>query len=296
MPKRINEQANRVAAESFLLEARKSFHASLLENILTTNAEGIPSIADKDSTASVTFAIGIMSRLKASRIGARLVGQMSGSKFEGICKEFLETVFPKLAHLRPGTWEIGRGGAKFEIGSFDQYQHLAELEELIEEHPKLRTSLGSNYLIKPDIVIVRSPESDEKLNEKENLVDEHEARYTSLRAINQHGPTLHASISCKWTIRSDRAQNARSEALNLIRYRKGKLPHIAVVMGEPLPSRIASLALGTGDIDCVYHMALPELIAAVEESSFDDSKELLRMMVDGKRLRDISDLPLDLVI
>ncbi|MBN1975836.1 MAG: restriction endonuclease, partial [Anaerolineae bacterium] len=33
-------------------------------------------------------------------------------------------------------------------------------------------------------------------------------------------------MSCKWTIRSDRGQNPRTEVLNLIRNRKGHLPHI----------------------------------------------------------------------
>src|ERR1035438_2137764 len=75
-------------------------------------------------------------------------------------------------------------------------------------------------------------------------------------ASNGGLPILHASISCKWTIRSDRVQNARSEALNLIRNRKGRLPHVVVVTGEPLPSRLSAIALGTGDIDCVYHFAL----------------------------------------
>ena len=46
------------------------------------------------------------------------------------------------------------------------------------------------------------------------------------------------------------------------RNRKGNLPHIVVVTGEPMPARIASLALGTGDIDCVYHFALYELVDA----------------------------------
>lgn len=34
-------------------------------------------------------------------------------------------------------------------------------------------------------------------------------------------PYDHASISAKFTMRSDRAQNSRTEALNLIRNRKG---------------------------------------------------------------------------
>src|SRR5690606_15004309 len=114
--------------------------------------------------------------------------------------------------------------------------------------------------------------------------------------INSTAPILHASVSCKWTIRSDRAQNARSEALNLIRNRKGKLPYIAVVTAEPMTSRIASLALGTGDIDCVYHIALPELGEATAERGSEEAQELFRMMTEGRRLRDISDLPFDLAI
>ena len=87
-----------------------------------------------------------------------------------------------------------------------------------------------------------------------------------------------------------------SEALNLVRNRKGKLPHIAVVTGEPTPNRIASIALGTGDIDCVYHIALRELIDTVQALDLIDAQEMLATMIDGKRLRDIADLPFDLVV
>jgi len=118
----------------------------------------------------------------------------------------------------------------------------------------------------------------------------------SLRKQNGGAPILHASISCKWTIRSDRAQNSRSEALNLIRNRKGRLPHIMVVTAEPLPARLASIALGTGDIDCVYHFALQELQDSLIELGLHDALELLKIMIDGKRLKDISDLPLDLAV
>jgi hypothetical protein len=90
--------------------------------------------------------------------------------------------------------------------------------------------------------------------------------------------------------------NARAEALNLVRNRKGHLPHVVVVTGEPLPSRLASLALGTGDIDCVYHFALLELMKTVEDAGFSDAQDMLAIMVNGKRLKDISDLPLDLAV
>ncbi len=82
----------------------------------------------------------------------------------------------------------------------------------------------------------------------------------------------------------------------MIRNRKGLTPHIVVVTGEPLPSRLSSLALGTGDIDCVFHFALYELIDAVKDTGAEDSIEILKILVEGKRLRDISDLPLDLAI
>jgi len=81
-----------------------------------------------------------------------------------------------------------------------------------------------------------------------------------------------------------------------MRNRKGHTPHIVIVTGEPVPSRIASLALGTGDIDCVYHFALHELIKSVKQTGDETATELLEMMTDGRRLRDISDLPFDLAV
>lgn len=76
--------------------------------------------------------------------------------------------------------------------------------------------LGSDYTISPDIVVIRSTEEDSAINSKACLIDDSVTTYASLRKKNEGLPLLHASISCKWTIRSDSAQNARSEALNLV--------------------------------------------------------------------------------
>lgn len=84
--------------------------------------------------------------------------------------------------------------------------------------------------------------------------------------------------------------------MNLIRNRKGHTPHIAIVTAEPYPQRIASVALGTGDIDCVYHMALPELEIAAKEYDNPVVIDMLDTLIAGKRLRDISDLPFDLAV
>ena len=286
-----------MTAEVFFSEARRSFHNALLASVLRTDSRGIPSNADRHSKPSVRIAIGILKRLGARAASGHLAGQMAGSQFEEVCKEYLDQTFSRLSHLRPGRWEVSKGiGGRAAIAQYDQYEHLAALEAAAKANSELAAALGSDYLIKPDVVVTRFPEDDKVINEGGPLVSNMQARRTPLRQVNSKLPILHASVSCKWTIRSDRAQNARSEALNLVRNRKGRLPHIVVVTGEPTPNRIAAIALGTGDIDCVYHFALPELEDTVRDLGFADAAEMLETMTQGKRLRDISDLPLDLVI
>ncbi len=287
-----------MSAANHFSKARAAFHAHLKNTILRVDANNIPSNPDKDSRISVAIAQGIVKRLGIYSPGVRLAGQSSGNRFEEICAAFLKKTFLHLEHLRPGKWKILRTASRnrLEIAGFEQYQHLLALDKAARENPDLAAILGSDYTITPDILIAREPEEDNVINLKRKLVDDSVTRHASLRKKNNPLPLLHASISCKWTIRSDRAQNARSEALNLIRNRKGPLPHICIITGEPLPSRIASIALGTGDINCVYHFALPELLSTVQELDAEDSVNMLKTMVEGKRLRDISDLPLDLAI
>jgi hypothetical protein len=283
---------------SFIGEARRSFHAALLEQVLRANEAGIASNADGSNQTSVAIAAGILNRLGAEAVGARLAGQMSGNRFEAIVCKFISETFPRLNHLRPGRWGIQQIGGRERtvIARYEQYAHLIALDRAARKDPELAASLGNDYTITPDIVVVRGLETDDGINAVEVLVDEQVSRLASLREVNGGLPILHASLSCKWTIRSDRVQNARSEALNLIRNRKGRLPHVVVITGEPLPSRLSAIALGTGDIDCVYHFALPELIESVKDLQLEDTLESLNVMVQGKRLKDISDLPLDLAI
>lgn len=279
-------------SDAWLSRARREFHATLLAGPLSINEHGVPSNADGGSNPSIKLAKGVIDQIGDARSVEKLAGQTAGANFEDICATYVRLCFEKLSHLRAGTFFVSKGGG---ISQFEQYAHLARLEAIARQHRELAIALGSDYLIKPDVVIGRYPEPDETINSGTVLVDETVARLTSLRLVNSSEPILHASISCKWTLRSDRAQNARSEGLNLIRNRKGRLPHVVVITGEPMPSRLASLALGTGDLDCVYHIALPELTEAARIQGKDDTIELLGNMVEGKRLRDIGDLPLDLV-
>lgn len=283
---------------ALIAEAREKYHKELLsQNVLSINKDGVASNADKSSKLSICIACDLAEQLGAST-QEKSVGQTSGSLFEQINMQFLSDTFPHLQNLRPGKWHIEKLGNRNSIktSSFAQYEHLDYLNELTNKDPRLAASMGNDYMVAPDVVIYRETEPDEVINANTAIIDEQTCRLADLRQANGGLPILHASISAKWTMRSDRAQNSRTEALNLIRNRKGHLPHIVVVTGEPMPSRLASLALGTGDIDCVYHFALYELIEAVTRIGAEDSMELLNILVNGKRLKDISDMPLDLAV
>lgn len=283
-------------------------------SVFAVNNAGIPSNADVDSTMSVQIAKGIATRLHAP-VGPRLDGQTLGSEFERICADFVRKSFLRLGHLRPGKWQVYQVGSRSgmeQVAGFTQYAHLAYVQEVAQKDPKLSAALGNAYTIAPDVVVIREIEDDGVINDSVKLVDDTVALRAALRKsrLSNTGtppPTiLHASISCKWTMRSDRAQNSRSEALNFIRNRKGRLPHVVVVTAEPSPSRLGSLALGTGDIDCMYHFALNELEDTVKQLTaaatgaqrkrWVQANGILNTMLDGGRLKDISDLPLDLAV
>lgn len=283
-------------------ELRIQYHDQICAKIVRLKKDNsgswYPNFSDSSSRASREIANKLLEKINCSKNQTNLSAiseQQAGKIFEGITRSFVKDVLNLLNHLRTAKWIYSSD----KITSFEQYTHLAELERLSEESRELASALGTDYIIKPDIVIGRTPVLDIEINKEIKLIDPQDnvVQYSPLRQREESPkPILHASISCKWTIRSDRSQNTRTEALNLIRNRKGHTPHIAAVTAEPLPTRIASLALGTGDLDCVYHIALPELEESIEELKNEDQSDMLRTLIQGKRLRDISDLPFDLAI
>lgn len=290
--------------EALIEKARFDFHKRLFEtNTLNLNSKGVASNADTSSNSSKKIARKVIDILVEEQkhkinISEKINGQTLGKQFEILTMEFLSNTFPQLQNLRPGVWHILQLGNnnRLKTSDFEQYEHLAYLSELTAENARLAAALGNDYLVAPDVVIYKDLLEDEFINIKQEIVSNNVCKMTDVRKSNGGKPVLHASVSAKFTMRSDRAQNSRTEALNLIRNRKGHLPHIVVVTAEPLPSRLASLALGTGDIDCMYHFALYELIRAVKEVGSEDANDLLDTLVKGKRLKDISDLPLDLAV
>jgi hypothetical protein len=180
---------------------------------------------------------------------------------------FLAAELPRLDPTR--AWDVQRNKV---VSAFEQYRHLAELQALIDRDAAgtLSTEIGSDYLIQPDVTVaIPYPGG---------------------------GNFLHAAIPCKWTIRSDRVQNIRHEGVILTRHRRGRQPHIVTVTPEPLPSRIASIARGTGEVDAVYHVMLPELIAATNAVAPNPQREVLQELVAQRRLRPFDELGPTLVL
>jgi len=290
-----------------------------------TGCRRAPNIADCDSASSVKIAVCMAEILGLPDGDVAESAQATGANFTTVTKDFVKAAFALLQKWRPGQWTFTTSGR---LADYYQYEHLGALSELVTKISKLfsgsdeqlplvaegpsprtslevaagelRNSLALDYIVIPDIVVYRSP-VDESLLLGETIGEARVseiAKLTAFRARNVGPQTkiMHASISCKLTIRSDRAQNTRTEALNLLRNRKGHAPHMVAVTAEPLATRLASLALGSGDLDCTYHIALPELVEATKATGCVDQLDMLQQLVEGRRLRDISDLPLDLAI
>ena len=216
-----------------------------------------PNISDSSSEVSVRISNAVMEAVGATRIVPPKEG--TGDLFEIRMRNYLEESLCRDAPERE--WTVG----KEKIDRFDQYRHLGNLDKVIKEHEDLAQDIGKDYLVDPDACI-------------------------SIPFPLTGGRFLHAAVSCKWTLRSDRAQNVRHEAVIMVRHRRGRLPHIAAVTMEPLPSRIAALAVGTGEVDAVYHPAFEELHNAVRQVGTPGQYKELRAMSAQRRLRPLSEL------
>ena len=154
------------------------------------------------------------------------------------------------------------------MSEFDQYAHLATLKRLIDTDATdtLKASISSDYLIKPDVTV--------------GLADAQGAQF------------LHAAIHASGRFALTARRTFATRAVILIDgHRRGRLPHIVPVTAEPMPTRLASLARGTGGVDALYHVALDELDAAVRGAVAPKQQiDALDELVGHGRLRDLSEL------
>jgi hypothetical protein len=216
----------------------------------------VPNCADVDSAESLRLAAGMLDALGVRRNVRSQVPTNPGGPLEQGVRMDLLVALPQLDPRRQ--WVVQAGGL---ITDFAQYAHLNDVDALVRANPELRVAIGRDYVIKPDVTV--------------GLVD--------LDVLGT-SPFLHAVVSCKWTIRSDRVQNIRHEYGQMIRHRRGRQPHLIAVTAEPLPSRLASIARGTGEVDAVYHIAYDALADAVSESANDEQRDAWEECVGQRRL------------
>lgn len=234
----------------------------------------VPNSADADNMESIRLAAGVLAGLGQDDPNGMLdfvpskLPNDPGSQLENRVRDSLIDDLPQLDATRE--WDVRRGQL---ISGFAQYQHLTRFDDLIKSDPNLSVSVGRDYLIKPDVTV--------------GLIGP--------RAVNGF-PFLHAAVSCKWTIRSDRVQNVRHEFNQMIRHRRGRQPHLVTVTAEPLPTRLASIARGTGEVDATYHVAFEELAQAVAASHNVGQQSAWNEVVGQGRLKDFNDLASDLML
>ncbi|OBJ65836.1 hypothetical protein A5627_05725 [Mycobacterium colombiense] len=194
-----------------------------------------------------------------------------GAVLEKALKTDLESALPAKDPDR--TWLVDR---HLPVTGFAQFLHLSEIQAVLDHNPTLRSTFGGDYQIETDVCIG-----------VENSADKSAA------------PFLHAAISSKWTIRSDRVQNVRHEFATLVRNRRGRSPHLIAVTAEPLPTRLLSIARGTGEVDNVYHLLYEQLEMAVQrlwDQLSREQRSAWTEMTQQKRLRPYSSLVNDLTL
>src|SRR5437660_5874869 len=67
-------------------------------------------------------------------------GQTAGDLFTRLTLDFLHAAFARLQHIRPGQWAFSVG-QKPGIAGFYQYEHLADLQEVLKIHKDLKAAL-----------------------------------------------------------------------------------------------------------------------------------------------------------
>ncbi|HPG39215.1 MAG TPA: NgoMIV family type II restriction endonuclease [bacterium] len=281
-------------------DLRKEYHDAICRDLLRMNKNqqkgDYPNNADGDSRISVSIAKEIYAQLGPPQY-ATISVQNSDDLFAILTKDFIEKCFNLLNHLRPGNW---RYYLKTEISQFEQYKDFAEMDSFLKEHKELATTIGQAYIPKPDILIGREPLTDNEINKYREILSTgiNRGKRTPLRQANNPSPKpiLFAAIFCPWTLGLNQAQRIKFDAISLINKRKGKAPQIAGVTAETNLLKIASLAFETGELDCVYHFALNELKNAITTINDESQLDMYKTLVEGRRLRDISDLPFDLAV
>jgi len=188
---------------------RTAYHIRVCKEIIrykTNKKLKYLNFADSGNRSSIQIAFEIMNQIHQPIGKGKLSEQRAGNLFEQITRDFLKETFEHMQIIRPGSWNYN---VRRPISSYVQYQHLSHIDSVLKKDAALYAALKGDYIVTTDVVISRNPISDKDINAKMELIKKEDniASLTPLREFNQEKEILHASISCKWTIRSDRSQN-----------------------------------------------------------------------------------------
>lgn len=227
----------------------------------------VPNFADSDNEQSIALAGAMLDRLGFIRSLTEGLPPQPGTVLEHRVRDDLSFSLQNIDPSR--AWRLDR---KAIVTSFAQYSHLRRVDDLVKQSQELRVAIGRDYLIKPDVSVG-----------------------LEMPAAHLEASFLHAAVSCKWTIRSDRVQNIRHEFIQMIRHRRGRQPHLVTVTAEPMPSRIAAIARGTGEVDAVYHIAFEALAHAVATQGNAQQQDDWNECVEQRKLLPYEELATTLV-
>ena len=217
-----------------LRQLREEYHRTICEKILSVDADTHAySNADPQRQRSVALAAGIASRMASEHCSQPISSEQSHVLLTDRTVDFLQSAFKQLGFSSPEGCFLSAVSTSRKIARFREYKHLVSFVRRTKKEPELKAKLGGDCLLLPDIAVTGNRGANQS---------PHLPKSSRIYLIHSHF-LVQASISCKWTAKRNLSLNFLMEPLNFIKSKKVRKHYIAVVLFEPLPSRIAFLAL-----------------------------------------------------
>lgn len=281
--------------------------APFVRDLCRYRKNGKPNTSDASNALSVEIGEALFAILGVERTTEPVDDEPTGGVF---ARRVVDDLIQQVGHI--GDLEVV---PERRLNGFEQYRHVGVLQEL-----RRGRSVGFNRAWNRLADYVRRTASATDLERVESLIAEveveSELQTARLKAlVDELGdesllgldvtvsridearplPLLEVGLSLKWSLRTDRAQDCRSQGAKMSALRRGRMPHFAAMTMEPRPYMLNLLGGGSGDVDCVYHLDLPSLTRAVEEVYVGSpqrlkGRDMFRRLVDQRRLKDYDEL------
>lgn len=272
-------------------------------------SHGMPNTSDSNDKASVALGQAMFDAMGVAR-------DATGSEPTG--SPLARMVAADLAASIAGTGSSVSVATEQHLNKFQQYRHVGAIGDLAADPSRaystawrrLRDEVGKRVTTPPSAVarmqtLLTAVEAavDEEVETRRGILAEVGSEsllrldVTAAEAQDGRLPELLVGLSLKWSLRTDRAQDCRSQGAKLAALRRGRMPHFATVTMEPRPYMLNLLGGGSGDVDCVYHLDLAALTVAVDsvyggrtDKASRNTKDTFRRLVDQRRVRDYDEL------